>query len=101
MKQVFSDLYRNIINGIRFSVFRKASLRDFRVSSDQIVLLVVLNILIDFGHDYLISGVNPTFNTNGIPYEALSVVLLIFACYIINRFFFNQEVTLSLYILGS
>ncbi len=95
MDQAVMDFFRNIKSGLRLSVFQRLELDDFRPSSDQLVLLLILNILAAVCRDFFANLPSPEFNPDAIIQEGFSIGLFLFAGYLINRWISHQEVFLD------
>ncbi len=99
MSQTFTDLCTNIKSGFRLCLFRRPAQGNFRISADQIFILFILGIMADLCRDYLINLPNPSFNLNAIPWEGLSLTLLVFSCFILDKIFFHQKITFTLSVI--
>lgn len=71
----FADLLHNLRLGLALAFFQPVRLRGFRIRLDQVALLVVLDVALDFLLDYVRAGWGATFNIYGVSHTALAVFL--------------------------
>ena len=96
MKPYLSALRRNINSGTRLCLFRRCEPGDFSVSLDQLVLLIAMNFLLAFFLDLLISLPHPEFSFYAVAANALDVLLLLFAAYLISKLLMDRGAALRL-----
>ena len=96
MKQSLTALRRNINAGTRLCLFRRCKPGDFSVSLDQLVLLIAMNFLLAFFLDLLISLPHPEFSFYAVAANALDVLLLLFAAYLISKLLMDRGAALRL-----
>ena len=96
MKPYLSALRRNINSGTRLCLFRRCEPEDFSVSLDQLVLLIAMNFLLAFFLDLLISLPHPEFSFYAVAANALDVLLLLFAAYLISKLLMDRGAALRL-----
>lgn len=98
---VYSDLIQNLRQGLPLALFRPVRLRSFRVAPEQAVLLIVLDVVLDFLVDYFRAGMGAIFNVYGISYTALTVVLVFIAWYLLAVLHKRQPAVVVLLVLAS
>ena len=79
------DLLTNVRAGIRLALMLPVDRDAFRVSADQIVLLIALRIIIDEGSIYAIWGPEVLFRPGYLMIVLLGILAFLFACYVTAR----------------
>ena len=99
MKTLLRNLWGNLKAGSRLARFRGVSRDAFRVSVDQLVLLVLLDILISITLDYFENLPSPEFYTGAFQAYGLNTILFLLAMYLVARLLLPQTLTLALCVL--
>lgn len=99
MYTVLGDLLTNLKGGLGLCRFRKLGPEHFRVSADQLVLLVLAGIVFSIGMGYLDNLPAPEFNSYAFTSEGFSVAVLLLSVYLVARFILRRQVVLALTVL--
>jgi hypothetical protein len=83
MHAVIRDLLINLKGGLGLCRFRKLGPEHFRVSADQLVVLVVAGIALSIGTGYLDALPAPEFNSYAFTGEGFSVAVLLLSAYLV------------------
>jgi hypothetical protein len=86
----------NLRSGARLAFFCPCELSDFRITIDQIVLLLMLDILLEFVTDYLRVLPNPEFNLYALPTHTLNLACFFIAAYLIAKLLRRDIATLQI-----
>lgn len=85
MKDHLRNLLTNLASGTRLACFAKTQTSDFRVSPDQILLLVLLDLACDAGVGFLSNLPHPAFNIYALPIYGFHFAMLILTAYLVRR----------------
>jgi hypothetical protein len=99
MNKAFGDLITNLCGGLKLCRLKTLEPEDFRISADQLVLLILLSITFSIASGYLNHLPAPDFNVYAITTEGFSVAVLLLSAYVIARFILKRQVTIALCIL--
>ncbi len=99
MNTAIGDLITNLKGGIRLSHFRKLRPENFRVSTDQLVLLFLVGIAFSIATGYADNLPDPEFNIYAITTEGFSATALLFSAYLVARFILRRQVVMALSVL--
>src|SRR5690349_18802907 len=75
----------NLVCGLRLALFRRVPLQQLRVSVDQLVWLVGIDLLLVFCGDFAAAGLPGRFNAWALPGALFYLPLMLFAAYLIAR----------------
>ena len=98
---IASDLLQNLLQALPVVLFRPVSLRRFRILPEQAVLLMLLDVVLDFLVDYFRAGMDAVFNVYGVSYGALTVVLVFIAWYVLALLHKRPPAVLALLVIAS
>ena len=96
--QMYS-LLRNILEGANLAISRRYTIDRFYISSDQLVLLILLNLLLLIGTGYLQYLPNPNFNKYAISNYSLNIICFLFASYLVCKLLGNVSSALKLIVI--
>ena len=99
MHPVIHDLTVNLKSGARLCRFARPGLEAFRVTTDQLVLLLLVGVSIGFGIDYLGSLPQPEFNSHALTIEGFDIAALLLGVYLVSRFVSHREDILAIPVL--
>jgi hypothetical protein len=99
MHPVIHDLTVNLKSGARLCRFARPGLEAFRVTTDQLVLLLLVGVSIGFGIDYLDSLPQPEFNSHALTTEGFDIAALLLGVYLVSRFVSHREDILAIPVL--
>lgn len=85
MKDHLRNLLSNLSSGTRLARFASLNTSDFRVSPDQVLLLVLLDLTCHAGFGYLNNLPQPAFNIYALPTYGFHFALLILTAYAVRR----------------
>ncbi|MGH8720033.1 MAG: C13 family peptidase [Burkholderiales bacterium] len=98
MQSDFRGLAENLKTGLRLALGLKVT--EFRVSRDQLVLLVIVYLLLIFVLDFIGSGLPGEFDLSAVPGSLFFVLLLLFAGYVIARWQDEPRLVLAVPIMA-
>src|SRR5690242_13897934 len=78
-------LGNNLLCGLRLALFRRVRLEQLRVSVDQLIWLVIIDLLLAFTADFAAAGLPGRFNAWGLPGALFYLPLMLFAAYLVAR----------------
>lgn len=90
------DFWGNIKSGIRASLFLKINCSDFRVSVEQLLALVVVNLILSTFLGFAAVGVHGDFNYHYLPNALFYLPLMMLLAYCIARFETSKELALTI-----
>ena len=96
VRREYAGLIRNLRGGIRLIFFRKTGAKDFRVSYDQAVLLVLFSLLVSLCVGYIKQLPNPAFNRYALFGTTLVLFGVLLATYFIAKSLRDDRVALKL-----
>jgi hypothetical protein len=96
---VIRDLLTNLGNGARLCRFRGLAADNFRISADQLVLLLVVEAALGFAVDYLDSLPVPQFNARALTAQGFSVASLLLGGYLVTRLVLQRLAMLAIPVL--
>jgi hypothetical protein len=99
MKTAFGDLIVNLRGGIALCRFQKLGPESFRISTDQLVLLIAAGMVLSIVSGYFTNLPDPEFNVYAFTSESFSAALLLLSTYIIARFILRREIVTALSVL--
>lgn len=89
----------NLMAGLRLAVFQRVRPKQFNVSLDQAVGLVLVGVALDLVTDLVPQGLGADFNVYALPSAAFNLVLAITAGYIIAKIQKKPSVVLALFVV--
>jgi len=99
MKTAFVGLIVNLRGGIGLCSLQKLGPENFRISADQLVLLIAASVAFSIVTGYFTSLPDPEFNVYAFTSEGFSVASLLFSTHIIARFILHREIVTALSVL--
>jgi len=99
IKSIGRDSLSNLRQGVRLVFFRRLNAGNFRISQDQVVFLVLIDVLLSFLRDLFYSLPHPQFNAYGLPAATFSYLAILFSLYLINRLILRRDLLLPLYVV--
>ena len=97
----FDDFRRNLRAGLRLALFRPVTQREFRVSLEQALVLVLFAALLLPLVDLARSGLKSDFNSYAIPYVAFTTVLGFGAWYLLARWHGRPRQVLPMLVMSA
>lgn len=91
-----SGLIRNLTAGLRLALFMRLSLTQFRVSAMHLLTLLVFNLALSFGADYLFVGVAGRLHPDGLTSYLAQIAVVLLASTLIAGIVGRAEVALQL-----
>lgn len=89
----------NLVAGLRLAFFQRVKPKQFSVSLDQAMGLVLVGVALDLVADLVPLGLSADFNIYALPSVAFSLVLAITAGYVISKVQKKPSVVLTLFVV--
>ena len=96
MRQVWTDLRRNLASGLRLAFGLPVSLLAFRVSIRQLLLLLLIGVAIGAANDYVRAGAHPVLSLHALVYEGFDAALLLLIAAMLSAAFGQAHLRLAL-----
>ncbi|WP_347985745.1 C13 family peptidase [Methylomonas sp. AM2-LC] len=96
MLQLLKDCKTNLVLGFRIAVFRKCSVEQFVVNTDQVVLLLLLDFLLNLVFGYVAALPRPVFVEFALPTYCYSQLLFYLGIYLVLKLWKESALFLAL-----
>jgi hypothetical protein len=90
------DLARNLGSGVRLAFWRPLTRDDFRFSTDQLVLLAALQLLLNLAVGFVATGPDGYLDWDALPSAAFPLLLLLAGAYLVGKVYGRDAVALEL-----
>jgi hypothetical protein len=100
LKQTGTDLWRNLLSGLRLAFAMPVSLLSFRVSVRQLIALALLGFLTDAMVDYVRAGADSVLSLHAIVYEGFDTALLLLVSAVLSAAFRQPHLKLALPVIA-
>lgn len=94
MPRWLTELRINVASGLHLALLRRRAPARFRISLDQLLLLVGVDAALGFAMSLLASLPRPAFNAYAFPSLAFQILTLLFALYLAGKLFFGSRTAL-------
>ncbi|MDD5274145.1 MAG: C13 family peptidase [Methylovulum sp.] len=85
MRKLLKDTQTNLLAGLRLASFRSCKIDDFVINGDQLLVLLLLDLSLTVGLDFLLAMPSPLFDLYALPAYCFSQLVLYLPILIIAR----------------
>ena len=95
-RSAFRDLVANLKSGVRLAFWRSLTPGDFRFSSDQLALLALLQLLLNFAVSYIANGPDGSLDWEALPSAAFPFLLLLAGAVVVGKIYGRDALAMEL-----
>ena len=99
MAKILSDTKTNLLMGLRLAFFRKCDAGQFIINTDQLVVLLMLDILLNILFGFFLALPKPEFDVYALPVHSLNQLVTFLLAYILAKLWKKPEIFLTLSVM--
>ncbi|WP_019866919.1 C13 family peptidase [Methylovulum miyakonense] len=96
MGKLFNDTKTNLLMGLRLVFFRPCGANQFAINSDQLVVLLMLDLCSDIAFEFLVALPEPVFDLYALPTYSFGQLVFFLLVFIISKLWKNPGIFLAM-----